>query len=176
VRTYPRTPAEDALLLLHDPPAEAADRERWALRVECGVQDAASWLTANDRRHWHERHRITQLWRAAAGWGVRGRLRAVRLQRAHIVAVMHHGDDQRRDTANWSPTVKAVVDGLVDAGLLPDDSRWHLEGPDLRAGEPTGWARHHWQDPPMAAVTLLITDLGDALPRPAAAPRRRRTR
>ena len=30
------------------------------------------------------------------------------------------------------PTAKAVVDGLVDAGVLPDDDAKHLLGPDLR--------------------------------------------
>ncbi|GAA2022414.1 hypothetical protein WDZ16_13015 [Pseudokineococcus marinus] len=166
--------AQEALLLTHQPPAEAADADRWLLRVECGVQDPASWLSANDRRNRHAQNRLTQNWRAAAGWAVRGRLRSVRLQRAHIVAVLHHGDGQRRDTANYAPTVKAVVDGLVDGGLLPDDDRRHLEGPDLRVGSPTGWARHAVMDPPMAAVTLLVTDLGEALPGPPA--RRRRPR
>ena len=30
------------------------------------------------------------------------------------------------------PTLKALVDGLVDAGLLPDDDARHLQGPDMR--------------------------------------------
>ncbi|ROP45933.1 hypothetical protein [Pseudokineococcus lusitanus] len=160
--------ADQALLALHEPPADAAGRERWVLRVQCGVQDPASWLSANDRsRGWQRRQRITLAWRSAGTWAWRQQLRDVRLQRAHIVAVLHHGLGPRRDPANSAPTVKALVDGLVDAGrgLLPDDDDRHLLGPDLRLGESTRWAKQvHTYPPPMAAVTLLITDLGDALP------------
>ena len=38
----------------------------------------------------------------------------------------------RRDLHNYMPTLKALVDGLVDAGLLPDDDARHLQGPDMR--------------------------------------------
>ena len=31
-------------------------------------------------------------------------------------------DNRRRDPHNYYPTVKAIVDGLVDAGLWPDDT------------------------------------------------------
>lgn len=30
--------------------------------------------------------------------------------------------NRRRDPHNWTPTVKAIVDGLVDAGVWPDDN------------------------------------------------------
>lgn len=33
---------------------------------------------------------------------------------------------------NYMATVKPIVDGLVDAGVLPDDDAKHLLGPDLR--------------------------------------------
>lgn len=155
--------AARVLLDVHEPPADGVGRDRWALRVECGVQDPASWLSANDRRHRHAQAKIAAGWRAAAGWGVKGRLRSVRLQRAHIVAVLHHGDERRRDPGNYAPTTKPVIDGLVDGGLLPDDDWRHLEGPDLRGGPATGWARGVVMYPPLAAVTLLITDLGPAL-------------
>lgn len=43
---------------------------------------------------------------------------------------------------NFYPTAKAIVDGLVEYGLLPDDSNQYLEGPFLTAGKrvssPTG--------------------------------------
>lgn len=34
-----------------------------------------------------------------------------------------------------TPTAKAIVDGLVDAGVIPDDSNEWVTGPDMRAGE-----------------------------------------
>lgn len=38
----------------------------------------------------------------------------------------------RRDAHNLMPTFKALIDGAVDAGVLPDDSDDYLTGPDLR--------------------------------------------
>lgn len=38
-----------------------------------------------------------------------------------ITARFQWATNQRRDTSNWFPTVKAAVDGLVDAGVLPGD-------------------------------------------------------
>lgn len=40
----------------------------------------------------------------------------------------------RYDPGNIYPTAKACLDGLVDAGLLPDDDHKHVLGPDLRHG------------------------------------------
>lgn len=41
-----------------------------------------------------------------------------------IEARFQWADARARDTSNWFPTVKAMVDGLVDAGVLPrDDDR-----------------------------------------------------
>ena len=54
------------------------------------------------------------------------------LERARLVAWVRFPDGRRRDLHNYMPTLKALVDGLVDAGLLPDDDSRHLQGPDLR--------------------------------------------
>ena len=54
------------------------------------------------------------------------------LERARLVAWVRFPDGRRRDLHNYMPTLKALVDGLVDAGLLPDDASRHLQGPDMR--------------------------------------------
>lgn len=56
-------------------------------------------------------------------------------QRAHVLGVLHPPTDGRRDPANWYPSFKAAVDGLVDAGVLEDDDHTRLLGPDMRLGE-----------------------------------------
>ncbi|CAL9501968.1 hypothetical protein [Streptomyces sp. enrichment culture] len=56
-------------------------------------------------------------------------------QRAHILGVLHPDTNGRRDPANWYPSFKAAVDGIVDAGLLEDDDHTRVVGPDMRLGE-----------------------------------------
>lgn len=55
-------------------------------------------------------------------------------QRAHILGVFHPPTNGRRDPANWYPSFKAAVDGIVDAGVLEDDDHTRLLGPDMRLG------------------------------------------
>lgn len=92
-------------------------------------------LNANDRdAHWARRKRVTEALREATGWSARTQ-RIPALQRAYILGVYEPPDRRRRDPANLYPSFKACVDGLVDAGVLPDDDAAHLEGPDMRLGE-----------------------------------------
>ncbi|MFF7534906.1 hypothetical protein ACFZB2_38340 [Streptomyces bobili] len=55
-------------------------------------------------------------------------------QRAHILGVLHPRSKTRCDPANWYPSFKAAVDGLVDAGLFEDDDHTRVVGPDMRLG------------------------------------------
>ena len=93
------------------------------------------YLNANERAHWTRRQHATKAWREAACWEARRR-RAPRLTLARIEAHVRWCDSRRRDLHNVAPTVKACVDGFVDAGLLPDDDTKHLIGPDFRLGPP----------------------------------------
>lgn len=50
----------------------------------------------------------------------------VLMQRAHVtVAIGWQPLKRTRDADNLAPTIKAAIDGFVDAGLLPDDSDTH---------------------------------------------------
>lgn len=88
-------------------------------------------LTDNQRLHWTEKARLTRYWRRAAGWAARAQ-HLPRLDTARIVITLHVTDRRRRDPSNWTPTGKALVDGLVDAGVFDDDNHLHVVGPDLR--------------------------------------------
>lgn len=55
-------------------------------------------------------------------------------QRAHILGIFHPATNGRCDPANWYPSFKAAVDGIVDAGLLDDDDHTRVVGPDMRLG------------------------------------------
>lgn len=109
------------------------------------------WLNSNQRLHWAQRARITREWRDTAAWVVKAAHVPHVQGKAHITAVLLFPDNRRRDPANWYPTVKACIDGLVPA-VLDDDSHTHLEGPDMRHRVVPGRAR--------PAVELHITDLG----------------
>lgn len=56
------------------------------------------------------------------------------LRHAYILGVLHPGSRRRCDPANFYPSFKAAVDGLVDAGVLEDDDHTHVVGPDMRIG------------------------------------------
>ena len=102
-------------------------------------------LNANRRHHHRVRHDRTKALRAAAMEAVSEHPELMAalakakpgplFQRAHILGVMHPATARRADPANWYPSFKACVDGLVDAGLLDDDDSTRLVGPDMRLGE-----------------------------------------
>ncbi|MFI5800951.1 hypothetical protein [Streptomyces sp. NPDC051677] len=95
-------------------------------------------LNANQRLHHHKRAEITRVLRRAA-WAAS---RAVPpLERVHIIGVLHPEDRQRRDPANWYPSFKACIDGLVDQGVLADDDHTRVVGPDMRMGHVVAGAR-----------------------------------
>ncbi|MFJ3663127.1 hypothetical protein ACIPPM_21980 [Streptomyces sp. NPDC090119] len=115
-------------------------------------------LNANRRVHHHVRATRTRELRAAAIEAVAGHrdlmaaLAAAKsgplFTRARIVAYLRPARAGRADPANWYPSFKAVVDGLVDAGLLEDDDHTRLIGPDMRLGSRT----------PGGQLVLVISD------------------
>lgn len=102
-------------------------------------------LNANQRLHHAPKGRLTAALRAAAHEAVTEDARLMEaladakpgplFQRAHVLGILHPPKNDRRDPANWYPSFKAAVDGLVDAGLLEDDDHTHVVGPDMRLGQ-----------------------------------------
>lgn len=96
-------------------------------------------LNANQRMHWAAKARLTANLRARAtiAWRQAG---SPQMSRARLIVDLGYPDRRKRDKSNWHPTVKALVDGMVNPGvrgILPDDDDDHLEGPDLRVGDVT---------------------------------------
>lgn len=102
-------------------------------RVEVLLGDKA-WLNANQRLFWRVRSARVKAWREAAGQRAI-EMHIPRMDSAYILAELRFSTNQRRDPANWAPTAKACVDGLVDAGVFVDDSHKYVTGPDMRIGE-----------------------------------------
>lgn len=78
-------------------------------------------LNMNQRLHWARKAKLTKAIRTEAFI----RCRAARIPRAkHLTVQLHYQprDNRRRDPSNLMPTQKALVDGIVDAGVVPDDT------------------------------------------------------
>ena len=81
-------------------------------------------LTANQRMHWGQKMTLTRKVRkvAAAETAHIPALTKCRVQLVWLVT-----DNRRRDVDNVVPTLKAMCDGIVDAGIVPDDTPEYME-------------------------------------------------
>lgn len=78
-------------------------------------------ISANGRYHWAARARLTrQVRREVATLARHHKTRAVDV--AEVTWHWRPEVKRRRDDSGPAPSVKAAVDGLVDAGVLPDDT------------------------------------------------------
>lgn len=114
-------------------------------------------LTSNQRVHWRERARKTRYLRGVAEDMARAR-RVPGARRVHVAAEVAWPNRRRRDVHNLMPTLKALVDGLVDAGVIPDDSDAHLVGPDCRVRSRLSMPRGLLAVP-VVEIVMEITDL-----------------
>jgi crossover junction endodeoxyribonuclease RusA len=100
-------------------------------------------LSANQREHWTVKAGLTKRVREEVAW----RARAAKIGRQdHVVVQLHYApqDKRRRDASNLMATQKPGVDGLVDAGVVPDDTaRWVTELMPV-IHEPNGGAKRMW--------------------------------
>ena len=86
------------------------------------------WLTSNQRLHWAPKAERTRMLRAI------GKSEAVKaglkdLGPTHVAAFIGYLTGGRADPANSAPTIKALIDGITDAGAWPDDDHAHVIGP-----------------------------------------------
>ncbi len=107
-------------------------------------------LRENDRKHWRAKAPITREIRERAAW--RARAAGIpRLTRCQVHLVWSVTDKRRRDSAAPNPTLKAAIDGLVDAGVVADDHH----GIVVRS-----WCEiEHAAEP---GVALVIEEIGEA--------------
>ncbi|WKW86371.1 rusA-like resolvase [Gordonia phage Budski] len=79
-------------------------------------------LTENQRMHWRKKAAVVASVRQAVY--VLARNARVPQNCAHVDVSLHYTprDVRRRDADNLVPTLKAACDGLVDAGLVADDT------------------------------------------------------
>jgi Holliday junction resolvase RusA-like endonuclease len=93
------------------------------------------WLRSNDRRHHMAAASITKKWRTTTAWLARqARLPHIDTP-VRITCVIHRADRRKADAPNSWPSCKAAIDGLVDAGVLTDDSDTYVLETSFRPGE-----------------------------------------
>jgi crossover junction endodeoxyribonuclease RusA len=97
----------------------------------------APLLSSNDRLHHMKRYQREGLWQEAAWAFALAQIKpADRPQRRSLVHVTLPCKSlkTRRDPHNFFATVKPIVDGLVHAGLWPDDTPEYV-----KVDEPSFW-------------------------------------
>lgn len=107
-------------------------------------------LSLNDREHYMKRARDVAEVRKDAFLNCRA-LKIPRLARVEVVLTYHPRDRRRRDPLNLTATLKPVQDGIVDAGVVPDDTLEFMESPMPVIGELSG-KRH-------GVLTVRITEI-----------------
>lgn len=133
---------------LQAPPVKVVTKRKTKKRAQRNPM-----LNANDRDHWRAVSPIRGNWRVLGTLAMLALGDAApALQRCRIDVEVHRPTVGHADAGNFYPTAKPVVDGMVDAGLLPDDNDMHLSGPFLVPGRVGPYG-----------LTLRITDLGAPL-------------
>lgn len=116
-----------------------------ARSVTLAIPAPADWINTNRRYHHMAKAKLTKAWRQATNLAAKN-LPPMQPP-VHITATITKPRTGRYDPNNLADTTKACVDGLVDAGLIPDDSYKEVIGPDHR---------HGGKGP--ATLTLTITE------------------
>lgn len=81
----------------------------------------AKTISQNGRLHWTQRAGLTRVWRMAAFVAARN-AGVSDLAPCSVVVTFTSHVHRRRDANQLAPTTKAIVDGLVDAKVWPDDT------------------------------------------------------
>lgn len=124
---------------------------------DCWIHESNILNLNHTYKHWsHKRSRID----ACKGMGIVKSMQLDRYNKARMDVVVSYPKLYNADVANYAPTMKAYVDGLVNIpptrkgvpkqpakGILEDDSDEFFDGPHLtpsgeRSGRP-GWFKFH---------------------------------
>jgi crossover junction endodeoxyribonuclease RusA len=106
------------------------------------------WLSANQRLHWAPKAKRTQALREMAYLHVQGVVEPQDV--THVAAFIGYPRNGKADPANAAPTVKALIDGMTDAGVWPDDDSTHVIGPTFLRDPKSPTPGHY-------AVRLVLT-------------------
>lgn len=92
-------------------------------------------LRPNDRLHWAVKARLTREMRHTAHLRAKN-ANIPTLGKSAVVVTWFPPDRRRRDANSLVLASKAWIDGLVDAGIWPDDDPTHVATETYRIGPP----------------------------------------
>lgn len=98
------------------------------------------WTLNSERRgstHWSARADATREWREAFYW--LGKAQSERFLSAHVIVEIAQRPPLA-DTGNAYGSIKAAIDGLVDAGVLPGDGPRQILSLTMKAPRPPAGA------------------------------------
>lgn len=123
----------------------------WRVEIPLPIR-LRPWLSSNDRDHWGRRKTLSNHYRKWACQEAQ-RVGFPLLDKVWIDASLAFGDRRRRDAHNYMPTIKACIDGLVDAGVIPDDNDSVIKRISIQRDEhcPKG-------------ISLVIFEEGETIP------------
>lgn len=111
---------------------------------------ANEWISANHRMHWTAKASRTKRLRQRGYFEARQN-GLLPMRRAFVTVHVQYASSGRADPANAYPTVKALVDGLVDFGVLTDDDSKHL--PEMTFKRTPGKCEKDWH-----VITLTLVE------------------
>lgn len=105
------------------------------------------WLSANKNLHWAPKAERT---RGLRRMGKSGAIGCRSFDVCHVAAFIGYPRNGKADPANAAPTVKALIDGMTDAGIWEDDDSTHVIGPTYLRDPKTSDGNY--------SVRLVLTD------------------
>lgn len=94
----------------------------WLLEYE----ERPTSLNAERKAHWSARYKKSAEWREIFATLAMAKGIPELSQICVDIYVEQRGNGKLQDVGNCYPSAKAAIDGLVDAGVIPDDTPEHL--------------------------------------------------
>lgn len=111
---------------------------------------ADMWLSANQRLHWAPKAKRTAAIRRIGKWDSVSQIADLKFDVTHVAAFIGYLRNGTADPANSAPTIKALIDGMTDAGVWEDDDSTHVIGPTYLRGPKSPTPGHY-------TVRLVLT-------------------
>lgn len=99
-------------------------------KSHCSLRAGNQMINANDRMHFHTQSEIVAYLRELSHNVATNYIGMLPEQEhiysknnpCHIIVYIDPPTNRRMDAPNWYPTIKALIDGLTDAGIFEDDN------------------------------------------------------